>query len=433
MIYQHIKSALLNLKKFSCMRIRTGHYLSKGKDMKILICYPGTIEKSGGMQHICAQFSNAMSERGHQVAIAWYGRKNAECFYPISQDVMIFSLKRKDTSDNVYHDVGHDVAGYDKVIREILKAISRKAYRRWNDNCKRKILSPGIRRTVEVYNPDVIISFSKDMTYFLSGNVSHIPVVTMMHIDPMHAFADSYSEEIQALDKSNVIQVLVPSYIEAVRRFCPSTKVVYIPNPIRQAQHLATLSESKKTYRVINMARLNKEQKRQHILVEAFSRVADEFPDWILELWGDNKTYPKYVSELNHLIQSKHLESRIFIKGATQKAGEVYASADILGFPSAYEGFSLALMEAMSAGLPVVAFKSCPSVNEVVRDGIDGYLSDDNIDSFTEKLRAMMLDKNLRIKMGDNAHKDAMKYAPDRIWKRWENLMNEVKGSESRL
>lgn len=37
--------------------------------MKILVGYPGTIEKSGGMQNICAQFSNAMSERGHQVQL----------------------------------------------------------------------------------------------------------------------------------------------------------------------------------------------------------------------------------------------------------------------------------------------------------------------------------------------------------------------------
>lgn len=401
--------------------------------MKILICYPGTIEKSGGMQHICAQFSNAMSKRGHQVAIAWYGRKNAECFYPISPNVELLSFKRIETSDDVYHDVGHDVSGHDKFIREFLKVFSRKAYRRWNDSCKKKILAFGIKRTIVAFNPDVIISFSKDMTYYLAGNVGRIPVITMMHIDPLHAFADSYHGEIQALGKSRVIQVLVPSYIEAVHRYCPGTKVIYIPNPIHQAQHLAMLSESKKTYRIINMARLNKEQKRQHILVEAFSRLADEFPNWILELWGDNKAYPKYVLALRHMIHSKHLDDRILIKGATQKAGDVYASADIFGFPSAYEGFSLALMEAMSAGLPVVAFKSCPSVNEVVHDGVDGYLADDSIDSFTEKLRTIMLDKNLRARMGDNAHKDAMQYAPDRIWGQWENLMHEVTGSENHL
>lgn len=394
--------------------------------MKILVGYPGTIEKSGGMQNICAQFSNAMSERGHQVAIAWYGRKNAKSFYPISQDVMVFSLKRKAPSNDVYHDVGHDVAGHDKVIREILKVFSRKAYRRWNDSCKKKILSPGIKRTIEVFKPDVIISFSKDMTYYLAGNVSHIPVITMMHIDPAHAFADSYSEEIQALGRSSVIQVLIPSFIRSVHKFCPNTKVVCIPNPIHQAQRLAALSKSKKVYRIIDMARLNREQKRQHILVEAFSMLADEFPEWNLELWGDIKTYPEYVSELNNLIHNKRLENRVFIRGITNHVEDVYNKADIFAFPSAYEGFGLALVEAMSAGLPAVAFQSCAAVNELIINGETGFLVEDGTKPLAEKLAYLMKNKDMRIRFGERAHLEAEKFSPLHVWDAWEKLLNDT-------
>lgn len=394
--------------------------------MRILLFYPGTIEKSGGMQHICAQFSNAMSSRGHQVAIAWYGRKQAQCFYPLSPDVEIYSLKPVGKeSESKYHDVGHDVSLANKIIREVLKVFSRRAYRRWNDKSKKKILAEGIKRTISDFRPDVIISFSKDMTFYLVGNTGIIPIVTMMHIDPNHIFFDSYMDEIEALNRSNAIQVLAPSFVSEVREYCPDAKIVYIPNPISQAEKVAYLAGRKDKYRIIDMARIN-EQKRQDVLIKAFSKVADEFPDWILELWGDDKTYPRYVSKLNNLIHENHMAHRILIKGVTQNPARVYIAADIFAFPSAYEGFGLALMEAMSAGLPAVGFKSCPAVNEMIHNGVDGFLADDSVDSFAEKLKQLMSSKELRIKMGRNAHETAKLYAPDKVWKQWETLMHEV-------
>ena len=86
----------------------------------------------------------------------------------------------------------------------------------------------------------------------------------------------------------------------------------------------------------------------------------------------------------------------------------------------------LALTEAMAAGLPAIGYKSCPSVNELIIDGYNGFLCDDGIDDFAEKLKILMSDAELRKKMGENARKSMEKFAPEKIWDQWEALIKEV-------
>ena len=61
------------------------------------------------------------------------------------------------------------------------------------------------------------------------------------------------------------------------------------------------------------------------------------------------------------------------------------SNASVCAFPSKYEGFPLALTEAMSAGLPCVGFKSCTGVNGLIVDGENGFLVEDGICDFAKK------------------------------------------------
>jgi len=103
-----------------------------------------------------------------------------------------------------------------------------------------------------------------------------------------------------------------------------------------------------------------------------------------------------------------------------------YLTADIFAFPSAFEGFGLSMAEAMSAGLPVVAYKTCPAVNELITDGEDGFLMDDGVEPLAEGLRRLMHDQSLRVDMGKKAHAAMKKYSPFTVWKQWENLLNRA-------
>lgn len=100
-------------------------------------------------------------------------------------------------------------------------------------------------------------------------------------------------------------------------------------------------------------------------------------------------------------------------------------SADILAFPSKTEGFPLALIEAMSVGVVPIAFSYCPTVNKLIRNGINGFLCE-NEDDFTDKMRVLMNDSDLRRKMG-NAAKDSVQcYSTNSVYGKWEDLLYNI-------
>lgn len=391
--------------------------------MKILVAFAGTIENSGGMQNVCIQFINEMIRRAHQVAVAWYGPLNAHTFYPMSQEVRIFTLLPEGVGANKpYHDVGKDISLGNKIVREGLRAFSRKKYREWNDRCKKEIIAPGIRRVIAEYKPDIIISPNQDMTFYLSDNHGDIPVITMLHNTPHYIFSDSYADEIQSLDSCAAIQVLLPSYVREVQMLCPDAEVICIPNIVPAYEMIQR--GTKKRYQILNVARFG-EQKRQPLLLEAFATLADKFPNWDVKLLGEGRRTP-YFKKIEEVIASYHLENRVIIHDPVKDVLPHYQDADIFAFPSAFEGFPLAMTEAMSAGLPVVAYRNCPGVNEIVQDGVDGLLVDDGIETFAEGLRKLMKNTTLRQIMGANGHSNMKQYAPERVWDQWENLMETV-------
>ena len=114
------------------------------------------------------------------------------------------------------------------------------------------------------------------------------------------------------------------------------------------------------------------------------------------------------------------------MRGTTDHVEDVYQKADIFAFPSAYEGFGLALVEAMSAGLPAVAFKECTSVNELIKNGETGFLVEDGTKPLAEKLAYLMKNKDMRIRFGERAHLEAEKFSPLHVWDAWEKLLNDT-------
>ena len=247
----------------------------------------------------------------------------------------------------------------------------------------------------------------------------------MSHGDPEDYFHTYPKEEIPALEKSAVCQVLLPSFEKHLKDHLPNVKTVVIGNAIPQYDAQADLSAQKDTYKILFVGRLSKNHKRPHLLIEAFAGLADEFPDWNVELWGaeDGKAYYK---ELQLLIKKHHLENRVFLKGPTNDVPSVLQQGDIFAFPSAYEGFGLALGEAMSMGLPAVGYKSCSAVNELIKDGENGYLCDDGVEPLRISMKRLMSNLSIRVSLGERARADMKQYSSEVIWDTWEILISQL-------
>lgn len=301
-----------------------------------------------------------------------------------------------------------------------------------------KLFRPTARfkKVIAAEKPDVIICyFMVDLVNVLYKQDHDIPVIMMMHGYPPVMLGNlmkkkPYMRAVyrDVMDRAAVFHVLMKSYEKTISGFCTPKRVVTIPNEVVQISEneRADLSVEKK--KIIYVARVEKTGKRHHLLVEAFGRLFKEFPDWQLEFWGMRK-YPAYERELMELAAKYGAQDNVFIKGYHPKIQEVYRQADIHAFPSAHEGFSLALADGMACGLPSLGFADAPSVNELIVDGHNGFLAKDP-DDFTQKLRRLMSEKELRIAFGRNAAQDMAEYAPEKVIELWRRLIVETVGED---
>ena len=225
--------------------------------------------------------------------------------------------------------------------------------------------------------------------------------------------------------KVTAYQVLMPSFVDKAKKLL-NTDIYYIPNVVNPIPDnaIADLSADKTIYKIIMIGRIDRYQKRSLIAIKSFLEIAAHFPNWELHFYGPI-TDSKYKKEIDEYIESHDLHHQVIYEGITDNSIGVLHDADIFAFPSAFEGFSLALTEANSMGVPAVGFSSAPAINELIEDNVTGFLAKDERD-FTQKLSALMKDKKMRIQMGKAAHQAMNKYSPDEVWGMWLRLLNRL-------
>jgi len=116
-----------------------------------------------------------------------------------------------------------------------------------------------------------------------------------------------------------------------------------------------------------------------------------------------------------------------FVHKPTEQIFDSYLDSSILISTSLFEPFGLVIVEAMSCGLPVVAF-DCPyGPADIITDTVDGFLVPfDNIHFFANRLCLLIEDVSLRKRMGQAAFVSSKKYDANRIIPKWEALFDEL-------
>jgi UDP-glucose:(heptosyl)LPS alpha-1,3-glucosyltransferase len=119
---------------------------------------------------------------------------------------------------------------------------------------------------------------------------------------------------------------------------------------------------------------------------------------------GDVHTYQKLAKE-------KDVLDTLLFAGVSKHVGELLAAGDIFVFPSEYDAFGTACLEAMASGLPVIASKTS-GVSEIITDGKDGFIIDHPIDTREiTKCITLLFDRKKREEMGVAARRTSERYS----------------------
>ena len=121
------------------------------------------------------------------------------------------------------------------------------------------------------------------------------------------------------------------------------------------------------------------------------------------------------------------MDKNIVVFDPTPDIFDKYRENSILLLTSIYEPFGLVLPEAMSCGLPVVAF-DCPyGPADIITDGVDGFLiRDRNVEEFANKVCLLMDNMDLRVKMGRAGIESSKRYDESRIMPLWKQLFDRL-------
>lgn len=300
------------------------------------------------------------------------------------------------------------------------------------------------KKLIKQQKPDIIICyFPKDLFNVTMFQKHNIPIIMMLHNvpdvilgkyknNPIDNNFENLHKEIlplrlfhhKAFNQVTVWQVLLSSFKNLIDSEFSPKKIVAIPNVVQQmsSKDFVDLNNEKK--KIIYVARIEPDVKRQHMLVEAFGKIAKDFPGWEVEFWGLQK-YPQYEEEIMDIARRYNVEDRVIIKGYTTDILSVYKNADFQAFPSKYEGFGLGIADGQAVGLPTIGFDYAPAVNELIIHGRNGFLAKD-LEEFSQYMAKLMSNKELRIKLGRNAIEDVKHYAPENVIAMWTTLIDKT-------
>ena len=290
---------------------------------------------SGGAERVVSLLANKMVEQGHQVEI--------------------ICLK--------FNDIYYQTDSRIKVTLAMRQTNNRLTELFW------------LRKYLKKQKPDVVIPFTEGVYCFtiLSLLGTGIPIVASERLDP--AAMSPTRKVLKRLLLPYADWLVVQT--QSIKEYFPKSiqkKTSIIYNPVNdEVFHQIENGELKienegRLNRIISVGRLYP-QKNQEMMIRAFSKVADEFPDWQLVIFGEGPLR----AELEFLVSSFKLQNRVLLPGRTEHVIEELRKSKIFCMSSDYEGMSNAMIEAICVGLPIISTK-VSGTEEMVIDGKNGFL-----------------------------------------------------------
>lgn len=283
-----------------------------------------------------------------------------------------------------------------------------------------RLLKSRIDKVINEIQPDIILCVKFDFVGVINCVKGNIPLIVESHtlykaelidgsgwLRRFHVFLFK-----RYIRKADAVVALTEGDAADWRKI--SSKVFVIPNVVHLnncGQYSSCMEKS-----VVFVGRFT-EQKDFSSLLQIWQKVHQIHPDWKLDIYGDGEL-KKQVSTT---------KSAIIVHQPTRNLMEEYEKHSILILTSLYEPFGLVLPEAMSCGLPVVAF-DCPyGPADIITDGVDGFLvGNRSIETFAQRVCQLIESDDLRRQMGQAGMLSSQRYQVERIMPLWKELFENL-------
>lgn len=380
---------------------------------KIVYCTPA-LYMAGGVERVLTLKANYFAEHyGHDITIILTEGRDKPLFYPLSEKVHVVNL-----------DINFEELWGCSFVRKVFLYL--KKQREFRRKLKAELMS---------IRPDITVSLLRREINFITSIHDGSRKVGEMHIN--RANYRNFEANDTNLFKRLFSHLWMNSLVRKLRRldlfvvltdedrmsWTELNNVITIPDPMSFSPTRVSRQEHK---RVIAVGRYVY-QKGFDLLLEAWSMVEKERPDWQLAIYGMGERAP-YEELVTRLGIDK---TRCHLNGSTDNIEKEYSESSLFVLSSRFEGFGMVIVEAMSCGLPVVSF-ACPcGPRDIVSNGVDGLLVDNgDVKELAEAILRLTGDDDKRRLMGEKARTNARRFDMDVIAGKWLEVFKTTMNSK---
>lgn len=271
------------------------------------------------------------------------------------------------------------------------------------------LLMADLRKKVKQLKPDVILSFEEIYSSFVLMATLflgfHVFVSDRSKPDKDWGFFYNSLRKILYRFAKGIISQTHYSKV-FLEKETGNTNIEIIENPIKQIIVNPEVSREKI---ILNVGRLIR-SKKQNLLIEIFAQCPDL--SWKLVIVGSGPEKENLIS----LIRKLEIQERVILIDAVSNIEDFYSISKIFAFTSVSEGYPNTLGEAMSAGLACLSFDCIAGPSELIDDGINGFLiEEENTEKYIDKMILLMRDEELQKRLGCAAKEKVSSLTIDKI------------------
>lgn len=354
----------------------------------------------GGAERVCASVANGLLKRGHDITILTSKRSELDYYIEPSIEIIISqNLENHSILSRLYNKYKHF-----RLVRNIIKR----------------------------NNIDVVVNI---LNYQLLASIFAVKTSGRKII-----FSDHNSYE-RPKDAPMIKSQRIAKFYES--RLCDLTTVLtnrdkeillskgrknvkVMPNPLFLPISKNIYSKEKT---ILAVGRLDVWYiKGFDLLIKGWASLCNEYPEWQLKIIGSGSENSK---KLLLKIAEEYQAKRFTIQCFTNNIAEEYSKSEVFVLSSRYEGFGLVLTEAMSQHCACIACDFLSRQKDIVTDGVDGLICNNNLESLTEKIKLVLYNDDLRHSLQKHSIDNLDRFSEDNIAMKWETIFNELISNKS--
>lgn len=155
-------------------------------------------------------------------------------------------------------------------------------------------------------------------------------------------------------------------------------------------------------------------------LIEAWYLICKNHPTWHLDIYGE--TEENTLKNLRELMNVLKMSDRVSFYPATPDITEIMLSSKIYAMSSHYECYPMVLLEAMSAGMLIIAFDCPTGPRNIINDDTGILIKDNDIKAFSEHLEGAINNEQQSRIMAKKAHSHSLNYSIEKVIGKWNDF-----------